>query len=183
MSSSEEVSSDAQPNRILGQVKWFNNKAGYGFITVSDGELDKKDIFIHYSSIRVTNSQYKYLVQGEYVEFTLIKSSNSAHEYQATDVAGIKGGSLMCETRRFTRPAEESATRPIRRARPPRDDGARPPRDDGARPRNRDDKRSGPRSVIRDDGDAKEDGFTTVRGKRPPGNRKPKTEGDDGSAN
>jgi cold shock CspA family protein len=175
MSSSEEVSSDAQPNRILGQVKWFNNKAGYGFITVSDGELDKKDIFIHYSSIRVTNSQYKYLVQGEYVEFTLIKSSNSAHEYQATDVAGIKGGSLMCETRRFTRPTEESVARPIRRA--------RPPRDDVARPRNREDKRSGPRSVIREDGDAKEDGFTTVRGKRPAGNRKPKTEGDDGSAN
>jgi cold shock CspA family protein len=173
MSSSEEISSDAQPNRILGQVKWFNNKAGYGFITVSDGELEKKDIFIHYSSIRVTNSQYKYLVQGEYVEFTLIKSSNSAHEYQATDVAGIKGGSLMCETRRFTRPAEESTVRPIRRA--------RPPRDDGLRNRNRDDKRSGPRN--REEGEAKDDGFTQVRGKRPAGNRKPKTEGDDGSAN
>jgi len=174
MSSSEEVSSDAQPNRILGQVKWFNNKAGYGFITVSDGEVEKKDIFIHYSSIRVTNSQYKYLVQGEYVEFTLIKSSNTAHEYQATDVAGIKGGSLMCETRRFTRPTDEPAARPIlRRARPPRDEGLR----------NRDDKRSGPRSVVREDGDAKGDGFTTVRGKRNVGNRKPKTEGDDGSAN
>lgn len=166
-------SSDAQSTRILGQVKWFNNKAGYGFITVSDGELEKKDIFIHYSSIRVTNSQYKYLVQGEYVEFTLIKSSNTAHEYQATDVAGIKGGSLMCETRRFTRPTDEPAARPIRRARPPRDEGLR----------NRDDKRSGPRSSLLEDGDAKNDGFTTVRGKRPTGNRKPKTEGDDGSAN
>ena len=176
MSSNEEVSNDAQTDRILGQIKWFNNKAGYGFITVSEGELEKKDIFIHYSSIRVTNSQYKYLVQGEYVEFTLIKSANSAHEYQATDVAGIKGGSLMCETRRFTRPTDEPADRPVRRPRPSS-------RDDGARRRNRDDARSGPRSMVRDETSTKADGFTTVRGKRAPANRKPKTEGDDGSAN
>jgi len=73
MSSTQETSSDTQTVRLVGQVKWFNNKAGYGFITVSDGEQAGKDIFIHYSTIRVTNSQYKYLVQGEYVEFTLTK--------------------------------------------------------------------------------------------------------------
>ena len=96
---------ETQPLRLLGQVKWFNNKAGYGFITVNDGEYAGKDIFIHYSTIHVTNSQYKYLVQGEYVEFNLVKSSNEAHEYQATEISGIKGGPLMCETRRRTRPA------------------------------------------------------------------------------
>jgi cold shock protein len=166
MSSSEDVSTDTQSNRILGQVKWFNNKAGYGFITVSDGELEKKDIFIHYSSIRVTNSQYKYLVQGEYVEFTLVKSANTAHEYQATDVAGIKGGSLMCETRRFTRPADESASRPMRRPRGPREEVATRPKERAPRV------------------ETKDDGYTTVsRGKRPPASRKPKTDGDDGSAN
>jgi cold shock CspA family protein len=90
--------------RVLGQVKWFNNKAGYGFITLSSatGEVDAdaKDIFVHYSSIRVTNSQYKYLTQGEYVEFTLEKSTSEKHELQANDVSGIKGGKLMCEVRR-----------------------------------------------------------------------------------
>jgi cold shock CspA family protein len=94
-------------DRLLGQVKWFNNKAGYGFITVNDGDFSGKDIFIHYSAIRVTNSQYKYLVQGEYVEFSLVKSSTDGHEFQAVDISGVKGGALMCETRRNNRPVRD----------------------------------------------------------------------------
>jgi len=94
-------------SRLLGQVKWFNNKVGYGFITVNDGEFSGKDIFTHYSAIRVTN-QYKYLVQGEYVEFTLVKSTTDTHEFQAVDISGIKGGALMCETRRINRPPRDS---------------------------------------------------------------------------
>jgi len=94
---------------LTGKVKWFNNKSGFGFITVCDGDLVDKDIFVHYSSIKVKNSQYKYLVQGEYVNFSLTKPDNSSHEYHAIQVSGIKGGELMCETRRqnFTaRPSE-----------------------------------------------------------------------------
>lgn len=85
--------------RKVGQVKWFNNKAGYGFITVStDGVA--KDIFTHYSTIQVANSQYKYLIQGEYVEFDLVNSTNDKHEVQAVNVTGINRGPLMCETRK-----------------------------------------------------------------------------------
>ena len=87
--------------RITGQVKWFNTKTGYGFITALDGEHKDKDIFTHYSSLRVTDSQYKYLIQGEYVEFMVVKSSQGNHEYQSSDVTGIKCGGLMCETRKM----------------------------------------------------------------------------------
>lgn len=99
MSSTDETTGEQQV-RITGQVKWFNNKAGYGFITVNSGEHAKKDIFVHYTAIRVVNSQYKYLVQGEYVEFDLVKSTSDQHEYQAVDISGISGGPLMCESRR-----------------------------------------------------------------------------------
>ena len=102
---------DTTSSRIVGQVKWFNNKAGYGFITVTDGECAGKDIFIHYSAIRVTNSQYKYLFQGEYVEFNLVKSNTDTHEFQANDVSGIKGGALMCELRRTNRPFDDAKPR------------------------------------------------------------------------
>lgn len=87
--------------RITGQVKWFNTKTGYGFITALDGDHKDNDIFTHYSSLRVTDSQYKYLIQGEYVEFMVVKSSQGNHEYQSSDVTGIKCGGLMCETRKM----------------------------------------------------------------------------------
>jgi len=105
--SSEQTQLDNNSPRIVGQVKWFNNKAGYGFITVSDGEYVGKDIFAHYSTIRVGDTQYRYLVQGEYVEFQLSISTNTAHEFQATNISGIKGGLLMCETRQSSRPVRK----------------------------------------------------------------------------
>jgi cold shock CspA family protein len=85
--------------RIFGRVKWFNNKAGYGFITVIDGPKAGSDLFIHHSSILIAVEQYKYLVQGEYVEFTLSSVASGDHESQAADVTGIRRGLLMCETR------------------------------------------------------------------------------------
>lgn len=88
-----------QSSETLGQVKWFNNKSGYGFITITDGNYEGKDIFIHHSHIVVGTSQYKYLVQGEYVNLQVEKAEKDGHEYQAINVHGLKGGQLMCETR------------------------------------------------------------------------------------
>jgi hypothetical protein len=45
------------------------------------------------------------LVQGEYVEFSLSNTTTTDHEFQAGEVCGIKGGKLMCETRRDLRVA------------------------------------------------------------------------------
>ena len=98
MSDSSVVISES---RLLGRVKWFNNKSGFGFITVCEGDHKDKDIFVHFSSIRAESQQYKYLVQGEYVEFKLIKSDSENHEFHASDVSGIKEGILMCETHRL----------------------------------------------------------------------------------
>ena len=95
MSSSDSSSSE----KFTGRVKWFNNKAGYGFVTITDGSKSGSDVFIHHSSIKVDSEQYKYLVQGEYIEFTLSNVEGGKHEYQAAEVCGIKGGKLMCETR------------------------------------------------------------------------------------
>jgi CspA family cold shock protein len=85
--------------RLIGRVKWFNNKAGYGFITVTDGSQSGSDIFVHHSVIGVSSQQYKYLVQGEYVEFSISATQGGNHAFQASNICGIKGGKLMCETR------------------------------------------------------------------------------------
>jgi len=94
---------DTSSSRNTGRVKWFNNKAGYGFVTVTDGPKSGSDIFVHHSSISVSDEQYKYLVEGEYVEFTITSANGGVHEFQAGSVSGIKGGKLMCETRRDVR--------------------------------------------------------------------------------
>jgi len=103
------MSSESEVQRLTGMVKWFNNKSGFGFITVcGEGDFGGKDIFAHYSSIRVTNSQYKYLVQGEYVDFNLVKSENENHEFHAMDITGVMSGPILCETRRIAAAASQS---------------------------------------------------------------------------
>merc|ERR1712093_773525 len=94
-SNTEGLSSD----RTSGCVKWFNNKAGYGFITVTSGEHRDSDVFVHHSAIIVSTEQYRYLVQGEYVTFELCRVDNAKHKWQAGMVHGINDGKLMCETR------------------------------------------------------------------------------------
>ena len=93
--------------RLTGRVKWFNNRAGFGFVTVLDGDKKDEDVFVHHSGIVVENEQYKYLVQGEYVSFVLRTSDNHDHPYQAGDVKGVFGGWLMCETRNANRSARD----------------------------------------------------------------------------
>jgi CspA family cold shock protein len=79
---------------IIGQCKWFNDKLGYGFITVQDGDNKGKDIFVHHSGIRPLNSNYKTLKTGEYVNFDIIYGENGL---QAVNITGILGGTLICD--------------------------------------------------------------------------------------
>lgn len=102
MSTATETSpqATASAEKFTGRVKWFNNNAGYGFITITDGVKSGEDIFVHHTAIVVQSEQYKYLVQGEYVSLSLATTTNAKHETQAVGVSGINGGKLMCETRR-----------------------------------------------------------------------------------
>lgn len=47
-----------------GEVKWFNDKKGYGFIKPDDGG---DDLFIHHSNI--TMEGFRTLVEGQRVVF------------------------------------------------------------------------------------------------------------------
>lgn len=116
-------------SRQMGIVKWFNNKAGFGFVTTLGDE--NKDVFVHHSGVSVNKEQYKYLVQGEYVEFDLSKSENSEHKWQATNITGLQSGPLMCETRFLNKQersdGDQRGDQPVRRSGPR--DGRSGPRD------------------------------------------------------
>ena len=111
MSPTETNNVSSSTEVTQGRVKWFNNRAGYGFITVSSGEHKGDDVFVHHSVIQVDKEQYRYLVQGEYVDFKMCEINNSTHKWQAGDVCGVGGGQLMCETRLETRSNRPSSTR------------------------------------------------------------------------
>ena len=100
-------------DRLTGSVKWFNNKAGYGFVTVKGGDHDGKDVFAHYSAIKVVDDQFRYLVQGEYIEFDLTKDESGKHDFVVSNISGIKGGSLMCEVQRVNEAAKKPLTRVV----------------------------------------------------------------------
>ena len=44
---SSEDATQPVSQRYIGQVKWFNNRAGYGFITMTDESGTEKDVFAH----------------------------------------------------------------------------------------------------------------------------------------
>ena len=65
---------------------------------ISESNKDE-DIFVHHSSLQCSAEQYKYLIQGEYVDFMITETKDEKHKFQAEKVTGIMGGDLMCETR------------------------------------------------------------------------------------
>ena len=99
--------------KMAGCVKWFNMKTGFGFLTVvrggGSGELKVgSEVFVHHSNVKVQEEQYRFLVQGEYVEFDVSNVANGQHSCQATNVTGMFGGKLMCETRNDSRQSSSS---------------------------------------------------------------------------
>lgn len=71
---------------MTGTVKWFNEKKGYGFITI-DPPIGG-DVFVHYSGIK--GEGYRSLKQGDRVEFSTRPDEGDKGPY-AVDVMRIEG--------------------------------------------------------------------------------------------
>jgi CspA family cold shock protein len=68
-------------SKIKGNVKWFNESKGFGFITPEDGS---KDVFVHFSAIQ--SNGFKTLAEGQRVEFEI---TNGAKGPSAANVMAI----------------------------------------------------------------------------------------------
>jgi CspA family cold shock protein len=90
----DEVKDSVGVGEFTATCKWFNDKLGFGFVTICNGADKGKDIFVHHSGIKPLNSIYKTLKKGEYINFNIINGLNGL---QAVDVTGINGGPLMCD--------------------------------------------------------------------------------------
>lgn len=68
----------------IGEVKWFNNTKGWGFI-VPEGS--NEDVFVHFSAIQGTG--YKTLLAGQKVNFDLEQGERGSHAINVTPLESI----------------------------------------------------------------------------------------------
>lgn len=68
---------------MQGNVKWFNNEKGYGFIDCPD----KEDIFVHYSAIK--QDGYKTLSEGQKGSFDLIETKKGLQAINVLEVSNV----------------------------------------------------------------------------------------------
>ena len=82
---------------LVGTVKFFDTKKGWGFITVLTQELPQSnsEVFVHFSNLNVKEGGYNRLFPGEYVSFEIGK--NTRGQDTCIDVGGIMGGPLLTD--------------------------------------------------------------------------------------
>lgn len=69
---------------MIGTVKWFDSKKGYGFITMEDGT----EIFVHYSGI-VSDKKFKSIAEGQTVEFEITDGEKGKQAINVTVVETV----------------------------------------------------------------------------------------------
>jgi CspA family cold shock protein len=55
-----------------GTVKWFNDKKGFGFISIEGGE----DVFVHHTAIQ--SEGFRTLEEGDNVEFEIVQGDKGS---------------------------------------------------------------------------------------------------------
>ncbi len=69
---------------MVGKVKWFNDRKGYGFLTNEKNE----DIFVHFTTIK--SEGHRTLIQGEKVEFTLVETERGLQAKNVVEKSVIR---------------------------------------------------------------------------------------------
>ena len=80
-----------------GQVKWFDSKKGFGFITNSE---DGSDVFVHFSAIVAQENEFKKLYEEDKVEFEVVEGEKGP---QAANVVVVEKGPRKRRSKPYNR--------------------------------------------------------------------------------
>jgi len=72
-----------------GQVKWFNNLKGYGFI----GRENGPDVFVHYTAI--IGDGYRSLREGDRVSFEIVQGPKGSQAAQVVKAERAESNSMQ----------------------------------------------------------------------------------------
>ena len=86
-----------------GQVKWFNNAKGFGFILPDEGG---DDLFAHYSAIGMDG--YKTLKAGQLVSFDTIEGPKGLHAFNIMPLNETSDSAAPAATPAEEQPAESA---------------------------------------------------------------------------
>lgn len=73
--------------QLTGEVAWFNNAKGFGFLKHNDGP----DVFVHYSGIVAEG--YKTLKQGDLISFEIVAGEKGPQAANVTLLADVSSHS------------------------------------------------------------------------------------------
>lgn len=76
-----------------GEVKWFNNEKGYGFVLMDNEE--RSEVFVHHSAIDMNG--FKTLRHGQKVEFALYYGPKGLTASYLKPVKGSENDPLKCD--------------------------------------------------------------------------------------
>ena len=83
----------------VGNVVWFDQKKGFGFIKIitPGSDLLDKEVFVHFSSI-LSQNRFKKLYPGENVSLDVERNTDDSNkEFASKNIGGLYGSPLLVD--------------------------------------------------------------------------------------
>ena len=97
----EESNNPVEVGNEVGNVVWFDQRKGFGFIKIitPNSEYLNKEIFVHFSSVNSQNN-FKKLFPGENVSLNVVPNTGdnaNGKEFICSNVSGLYGTPLLVD--------------------------------------------------------------------------------------